>query len=407
MNIEKEIATLAKQVEAKDVSFPDITVKNGALKLVPSYLNSKKIKKAILVVDDNTNEVAGKQLDTMLSETNIETKLIKLKPNKHGQVIADEQILVQLLVATPEDADILIAVGSGTIHDVVRFVGHKMGKPFVSVPTAASVDGFTSKGAPLILGGMKQTIQTASPIAVFADIDILKAAPREMTAAGFGDILGKYTSLLDWNISNLVGNEPYNRLAEAMTRECLEECVKNVDSISNGDDEGIKILIRALIDSGLIMLVLDFSRPASGAEHHLSHFWEMDLLKSDSKQLLHGAKVGVTTAIIVELYKKLQQQLDINTLDDDSLHKEQLIKHWDKITGFIEELPSPDEIKALLKKVGGPQTHDDLGIPISLVEESLNEAFKLRDRCTGLLLINELKKNLLTYPLETLAINGK
>src|SRR5690625_4586681 len=206
-----------------------------------------------------------------------------------------------------------------------------MNIPFVSVPTAASVDGFTSKGAPLIFRGFKETIQTASPIAVFADIDVLKIAPREMTAAGFGDMIGKYTSLLDWKISHLIANEPYNKLAAKSTKKSLEACVKYVHQIADHEDEGLKILMQSLIESGLVMLVLDFSRPASGSEHHLSHYWEMELLKNEEKQLLHGAKVGVASAIIVDLYKQFVANFDINHASSNYIHIEHIRDHWPKM----------------------------------------------------------------------------
>lgn len=403
MKIIKEISELIEDVKATNILLPEITIEKRALKKVPTYLKDKGYKKVVIVADDNTNEVAAKQLSDDFSGVCDEVKTVLLKPTTHGQVIADEQTLVQLLIETPEDTDVILAVGSGTIHDVVRFVGYKMSIPFVSIPTAASVDGFTSKGAPLILRGVKQTIQTASPIAVFADIDVLVQAPRELTAAGFGDILGKYTSLLDWKISDLVGGEPYSQRAADMTRRTLENCVRNADKIANGDDEGIKILIQSLIESGLVMLVLDFSRPASGAEHHLSHYWEMDLLNKDAEQLLHGAKVGVSTTIITELYKLLAQY-DIDNLPTDYQYKNQLKEHWLSITTMIDQLPEPSSLKKLLEVVGGPTTTDELCLANSLVQDSLNEAFTLRDRCTGLLIINQLKRAEINFPIEVLEL---
>lgn len=98
----------------------------------------------------------------------------------------------------------MIAVGSGTIHDIVRFAAFQRDLPFISYPTAPSVDGFTSARAPLILYGTKTTIQTKAPSALFADLDLLKAAPQSMVAAGFGDMLGKITSLADWEISAIL-----------------------------------------------------------------------------------------------------------------------------------------------------------------------------------------------------------
>lgn len=392
MDIYTDIKRLASQLKISNFSIPEIRVEKNAILHIRELIKRKQWKNIVVVYDQNTYLAAGEKLIKFLMNDFEEVIGININENEHGQVIVNEESLVQVFIKTPNDADVLIAVGSGTIHDIVRFVGHKMNIPFISVPTAASVDGFTSKGAPLILRGVKQTIQTAAPIAVFADIDVIKAAPREMAAAGFGDILGKYTSLLDWEISKLVGNEPFHEGAASLTRKALETCVEYVEEISNADEKGITILMNALIESGLVMQILDYSRPASGAEHHLSHYWEMYLLKTNQKQLLHGAKVGVATTMIVELYKKNWKKLLHSERIKNTVYGNGIEQYGEYIFSVIEKLPSPDELKKLLEKVGGPTTVEELGIPQEIVIESLNEAHHLRDRCTGLLLLNQIKE---------------
>lgn len=395
-----EINQLIEEVGTTNITLPEVVVKNDALQLIPTYLHEQRLKNVVLVVDHNTKVAAGILLEKILVAGECVLTTIELKPNSHGQVIADEQTVMQIFIEMPNETDVILAVGAGTIHDVVRFVGYKMNIPFISVPTAASVDGFTSKGAPLILRGFKQTIQTASPLAVFADIDVLKHAPQEMTAAGFGDMIGKYTSLLDWNISALVAHEPYSGLAAKLMRQSLEFCVKHVHKIAANEDEGLEILMHALINSGLVMLVLDFSRPASGSEHHLSHYWEMELLKHDEKQLLHGAKVGIASTIIIDLYKKFINGFDPNDASSDYIHLNHLVDSWSEIKTMVDELPDSVYIRKLLKEVGGPSTPQELNISNQLVVNSLNEAFHLRDRCTGLLLINQFKKANIEFPIS-------
>ncbi|WP_138420325.1 sn-glycerol-1-phosphate dehydrogenase [Aquibacillus sediminis] len=386
----KEISKLLKQHQLLQMSLAKIVVKKDVLENIADYINYRQFNNVTIVCDKNTNLILGEGMNSSLTTKVEKVSKLLLHPNKHNQVLADEQAIVQLLVEVPSDTDVLIAVGSGTIHDIVRFAAHKMKIPFISVPTAASVDGFTSKGAPLILRGFKQTIQTTAPIAVFADIDIIKEAPKEMTAAGFGDILGKYTSLLDWKISECIGNEPYNQLAASITRNALDTCVEHVDLIASGDDKGMQVLMEALIDSGLVMLILNHSKPASGGEHHLSHYWEMELLKQDKVQLLHGAKVGVATAILSDRYKEWKQQLQNNQVAVHSKFQQEWSRYGDEIKELIDELPSSQQIRKLLATVGGPTTTEELGIPNSLLEESLHEAHHLRPRCTGLFLMNQV-----------------
>ncbi|PAF20909.1 hypothetical protein CHH49_12715 [Terribacillus saccharophilus] len=398
MQLSADMLALADEYVISSDTFPRLQVEAGALSSIGAYLNEKNMSKAVLIMDAQTRAAAGDKLAALLEGENIHVQAIELLANHHGQVNADEASLVQVLVETPVDTDVLLAVGAGTIHDITRFCSQKLSIPFVAVPTAASVDGFTSKGAPLILRGVKQTIQTAAPVAVFADLDVLCAAPKSLTAAGFGDILGKFTSLLDWEISARVGGEAYNALAAKMTRHSLDTCVDHVEEIAKADEAGIRILMEALIESGLVMQVLDFSRPASGAEHHLSHYWEMHLLETDKRQLLHGAKVGVACSIITELYKNWIEQFDPSEANGD--YAAGLLENWKEISLLIAALPTPEALQYYLYQVGAPATAEEIGIGSELVQNSLNEAYHLRDRCTGLLLINQFKKEQISYPLQ-------
>ncbi|WP_052360615.1 sn-glycerol-1-phosphate dehydrogenase [Oceanobacillus manasiensis] len=404
MEMGKKWNQLAEELKVDKKMLPVIDISAGSLKHLGPYLQKMGLRKAVIIADQNTTKVAGEEVQQTLDLEGVDSSIILLKENEQGQVNADEATLMQVMVETPQNVDVLLAVGAGTIHDITRFCGYKMGIPFISIPTAASVDGFTSKGAPLILRGVKKTIQTASPIAVFADITIIKNAPTELTAAGFGDMLGKYTSLLDWKISNLVGEEPYNHIAAELTEKALQTCVMHVDEIAVADDTGISVLMQALIESGLVMLLINSSRSASGGEHHLSHFWEMDLLRREERQILHGAKVGVATIIITRLYKQFANQFNSRNVAKEDLFIQKLCEQWSVIKGAIEQLPAPDELDALLKKAGGPGTPEELGIEDKIVEESLNEAYHLRDRCTGLLLINKQKQARISYRPEEMEI---
>jgi glycerol-1-phosphate dehydrogenase [NAD(P)+] len=381
----QEMKQLAFELNQDPDMLPYINIEKGSIEALPEYLNHNGFNHAALIADYHTWKAAGRELSSILEQDGCEVTPVLITPNTNGQVLSDEQSIVQVLVETPTQADVIIAVGSGTIHDISRFCSYKMGVPFISVPTAASVDGFTSKGAPLILRGFKQTIQTSSPIAVFADIDILKEAPLEMTAAGFGDMIAKITSLLDWKISYWVNDEPYNETAANLTRRSLNNCLENVNEIAKADDEGIRILIKALIESGLVMLLLDFSRPASGGEHHISHYWEMDLLKKGAPQVLHGAKVGVATAILIQLYQSYANDERVFGANTSRISEE------------ISRLPAYTSVLDWLQLTGGAQIPSDLGIDSQLVHESLNKAFTIRDRCTGLYLINKAETEDLSF----------
>jgi len=363
------------QETRESIGMDTIVIEAGALSKAASYI-AKHFSSVMIVVDDNTYRVAGKQLEQLLAEQQVDrVNTVFITPNHVGDVVADEQSLMELILAVKQHPpDVLVAVGSGTIHDITRMVGYTLELPFISIPTAPSVDGFNSKGAPIILRGEKKTIVSIGPNAVFADLHILKSAPRELIAAGFGDILGKYTSLFDWTFGRITNEEPYMEQAYIITKQALNRCVGAVELIEQGEEQGIASLMSGLIESGIAMLIFGKSHPASGAEHHVSHYWEMDFMKKGRRQLLHGAKVGVSCTMIAELYHRL-------SAEDFGLQsgvRESVREHWQEIKRCINDIPTAEELRQLLAKVGGPATIEQLGIAKELAEQALREAHHVR-----------------------------
>lgn len=367
-----------------------IVIEPGALQQIAPFLISESIRTTLIVADETTFQAAGTTVLQYLGQFQIRSSVCLIHPDVQGDVKADEVSLMQTWMAVNHDTEGILAVGSGTIHDIVRFVAFKLRLPFISVPTAASVDGFTSAGAPLIIRGMKQTIQTAAPIAVFADIDVLTDAPQPMNAAGFGDMLGKFTSLADWKISRMLADEPYCPLAASTTKQSLDQCLHHLDEIRTRSPEGLRILMSSLVESGLVMLMTGHSRPASGAEHHLSHFWEMHLIKNNKKQLLHGAKVGVATGIIADLYHRLADMSQEEVLDCmEESTRQAVSEQWQEIRNTLREIPDPAALQDWIRRIGGPSNIEELGISEELLQQALNQAHTIRDRHTGLRLVNE------------------
>lgn len=399
-----EIISLANSCDCGNhhngIPIETILVGNNVLREAAVYLERKAFKKAVIIADEHTFRVAGADLTKYLSETNVGYSTCLLKPDENNDVVADEKSLVQALLDTSQDTDVIIAVGSGTIHDIARFTSTKIKIPFISVPTAPSVDGFTSMGAPLIVRGIKQTFQMMAPIAVFADLHVLRNAPKKMIAAGLGDMLAKYTSLADWKFGSLTVGEPYCPLVAKITREALDICVEKADKIAAVDEEGIRILIEALIKSGLAMLLFGQSHPASGGEHHLSHYWEMEFLRQNRPQVLHGAKVGVAVSLLADVYERDFIQLiseftkledNIKTTDDDSIVKN-IKENIQEIRAVYGAIPKASQLRELIEQVGGEIMPGQLGIDEDLVLRSLTEAHQLRDRFTALKFLNEVVK---------------
>ena len=371
-----------------------IIVEAGALEAVVPYMRGQGWNGAVLIVDRFTFSAAGDKLHGLLEDGGIGCSVCVLPEDTLEQVLADERAIVHTLLHIPSDAAglALVAVGAGTIHDVVRFAAATRGVPFISVPTAASVDGFTSLGAPLIVQGFKRTIAAVAPVALFADTDVLVAAPRRLTAAGFGDMLAKYTSLADWRFSHLIGGEPYDAELAAETAAALHDCVEQAEEIAALSERGIRTLTDGLIRSGLVMRKFGMSHPASGGEHHLSHYWEMRHLSEGKRQELHGRKTGLAAVYIAEMYHRFIARFD-GTLDELALHvadrrlAELLQANWSELREAISRIPEPQQLRRLLELTGNEPERIELDA--ELVRDGLREAYRVRDRFTLLRFINE------------------
>jgi glycerol-1-phosphate dehydrogenase [NAD(P)+] len=354
------------------VTLDEIVVEAGAIAQIPAYIKENGYRHIALVADSKTYEAAGRGVEELLTKAGILNRLVLAQPNVMGDVVADEQTIVQVMLEIDSEmSDLVLVTGAGTVHDIARLIAFKMNKPFLSVPTAPSVDGFNSKGAPIIIKGEKITIPASSPVAIFADLDILAKAPPRMIAAGFGDMLGKFTSLFDWVYGHRTAGERYCQAAYQITESALKNCVEHVQQIGKREREGIRILMNGLIESGLAMLIFGQSYSGSGSEHHMSHYWEMEYIRLGRKQLLHGAKVGAACAEISSLYRRIAGD-SLMELDEQTKQK-------------IEEIPSPDQLRGWLRTAGGATTPEELGITPDLLTRSLNEAHHVRKNRNTLL----------------------
>lgn len=395
-----DVVTLSKQCDCGNhhnmIPIEAIRIGNDALEEAAHFIESKAYQKVVIVADAQTYKAGVERFASHLKEKNLSFSVTILKPDENNDVVADEKCLVQAMLDIPTEADVLIAFGAGTIHDITRFCATKLKIPFISVPSAPSVDGFTSLGAPLIVRGVKTTFQMSSPIAVYADLTILESAPKDMIAAGFGDMMAKYTSLADWKLGHLAVGEPYCPLSAQITRDALETCVEHAEEIEAGDQKGVRILIEGLIKSGIAMLLFGQSHPASGGEHHLSHYWEMEFLKQGRPAVLHGAKVSIATILLAGIYKRNFIELISDDKNMENLEDQLIVKnireHLTTIKSIYEEIPQPERLREILEKLNGVTTPAEIGISEQLVNKSLQEAHHLRNRFTALKFLNEVAK---------------
>jgi glycerol-1-phosphate dehydrogenase [NAD(P)+] len=379
---------------------PEVVVGPEALPSLYRFCTRNRLQRFFLVADRNTYAVLGKTVEMELRGRDSEVISVVLQDE---EIITDALTILRVLLAYSPVQCTFLAVGSGTITDVTRFVSYETGNPFISLPTAPSVDGYSSANVPMIVDGIKKSRTAHAPAAIFADSVILCSAPRPMIAAGFGDMLGKYTSVADWRLGHLLWDEPYDESIARRSLNGVRSCADAAQAIGRATPSGIVSLMEALIESGFCMTDFGSSLPASGTEHHYSHCWEMKLLREGRPSIFHGAKVGVAAILVAELYERLRQLSRGDALDllkvsrpplrDDEVRKiraafgpmadeiistqsafldlrsddferlkQHVIEKWPDIQAIAAEVPPAERMTELLAMAGGPASVGELGL---------------------------------------------
>ena len=339
------------------VDIQAIRVGSGVIQELPGILRDLGASHIFLVADNYTYEAAGRQVEQLLDQAGLSYH--KRVFQTETPLVPNEYALGSVLAAMTSQDDMLLAVGSGTLNDVTKYVSARTGVPYVIAATAPSMDGYASTVAPTILDGFKTTLPAVYPAAIVADVDILKDAPMPMLTAGFGDIIGKFTSLADWRLSHQLNGEYYCPEVAGVIEAAVETCAANAQALAQREPQAIQAVTEALILSGLAMGMVGVSRPASGAEHQMAHYWEMDALRRGEEHPLHGNAVGVGTVLAASLYEMAVEYLP---------------------QGFAA--PDKGQILACLQAAGSCADPKELGIRRELCLESLLHAMELRDRFT-------------------------
>lgn len=337
------------------------------------FFNKVKGKTVTVMYDVNTKPYAAE----------IKTELGDYAKNVLSVEFPDEELIpsedkCEYAYEIAKISDYLLAVGSGTLNDMAKAVSTRLRIPCGVLVTAASMDGYCSKGAALMRGGFKVTDEVHTPEDILIDLQIVCNAPKIMTAAGFGDIIGKYTCLTDWKMSNSVNGEKINGEAFALMEKARTECIDAFDGLTRYEPNAIAKLMNALITAGISMAICGNSRPASGSEHHQSHFLEMDFVRRGEKIPMHGLKVAIGTLVSMELYQYLKENKVV-------------FKGAEEVYKLVDELPSMDEIRGMLVKMGCPVRFSEIGVRKETMEEMLEKAYTVRDRYTVLTLVHDLE----------------
>ena len=380
---------------------------------------------AVIVADENTFRAAGQAVAEAFGATGHP----QLEPFifRAPDLYAEHRFVAELEASLRGHAAVPVAVGSGTINDLTKLASHRTGRSYMSVATAASMDGYTAFGASITYEGAKQTFQCPAPAAVAADVEVICAAPDQMNAWGYADLVAKVPAGADWILADFVGSEPIHPSAWAMVQGRLREMVSDPAGVRSRNPTAVGKLVEGLLLSGFAMQAAKSSRPASGAEHQFSHLWDMQHHTHNGSAPSHGFKVGIGTLATTALHECLlaqplekmdvaqccaawrdeaawvayaREQLGYNELGDVA-ERELRAKHsrpeqlreqlealkagWPKLRERLRaQLLPVATLRQMLHDAGAPTEPEQIGITRARLRQSYWQAFCLRRRFTVL-----------------------
>lgn len=404
-----------------------LEIGHGALKRVPDVFAGQFGPKAraAVVADRDTWRVAGQAVSEALARA----KRAGAEPFvfEDPDLYAEHRFVERLQQWLATHDAIPVAVGSGSINDLVKLAAHRSGRQYLCVATAASMDGYTAFGSSITYQGSKQTFDCPAPQAVVADLDVICAAPPLMNAAGYADLLAKVTAGADWIVADELGVEPIDQGVWDLVQPTLREALSDPAGVRAGDSVAIRRLVEGLMMGGFAMQASKTSRPASGAEHQFSHLWDMQHHTHNGAAPAHGFKVGVATLAMTRLYEHLfslepkelaqraasqpwpewpEQEAQIRALFPEAelrdkalleskakyvppaevhAQRELVVSRWPKLRERLKAQLVPQvELAEMLRVAGAPDTSEEIGIFFARLRDSHRLAYHIRRRFTVL-----------------------
>jgi glycerol-1-phosphate dehydrogenase [NAD(P)+] len=420
-------ASLIREAVARSASVAEVCIGRGVLSEAAALYLRHFSGPVCLMADERGWAAAGPQVEAALNGAGVGTRRHVIAASPRPKPTVD---LACALRAVLQPGETPVAIGSGVMNDVVKYAAFTAGLPYVCVATAASMDGYTSAGAPLSEKGFKKTIPCRPARVLLADLDVIAAAPPQMTGWGYGDLAGKVPAGGDWIIADALGIEPIDTVAWPMVQDGLEGWLSQPDRIAAGDRDAVEGLFLGLTLVGLAMEAHGSSRPASGADHQIAHLWEMDDLHYGGERVSHGACVAVGTMATLRMYDWLlsQGRLQIATArlgGTPMAAKEAEIRHLfgageiaeraiaetrlkhvegdamrDRLDGLHALWPAlsqrlrarlwtADRMAAHLARAGAPVSGADIGVDDGYLYQSILKARFLRSRYTVLDLLDD------------------
>lgn len=370
----------------------DIRIGSGLVTQAGEILRENGFPRRLLLIGDR---------DTLAAAAGIEESLTGFEVTRHCYDTLRVATMddVRLVEDYLDRVDAVVAVGAGSIHDPSRLACARRNKPLCLFATAPSMDGFASYNAPIVDGGFKTTHAAKCPEVIIADTKILAAAPKALKSAGFGDMISKYIALIDWQVSHLVTGETYCPRVAELTRTAVDRLMTMAGRVTLEDEETAAAVLESLLMTGIAMSFTRTSRPGSGTEHILAHYWECIELLEGKIPNFHGEDVGVATLLTLREYEALAGRETVtahpevndwdavyraygplagavrklNTPDTitDGIEPRVIEEKWPEIRAIVRSVPDYDACYRAMKAAGCKTTIAEIGKDPAFVAESL------------------------------------
>ena len=309
-----------------------VVIESGAIGEISAICDDLDLKsRALIITGPNTIDIMGEKIAEFLER--FQPEIMISSSSKQNEVDRAKSL------ARDIKAGFIVGAGGGRTIDIAKLASLDRRIPFLSVPAAASHDGICSAQASITANGEATSVSAHAPMAIIADTRIISGAPARLLSAGCGDIISNYTALLDWQLAHRLRSEEYSEYAAALSGMTARMIVELAPTIKPGLEESARVVVKALISSGVAMSIAGSSRPASGSEHKFAHA----VNKIAPGIALHGELCGIGTIIMMYIHGG----------------------DWRMI-------------KDALRHTGAPTTADEVGLDQETIVEALINAHKIR-----------------------------
>jgi glycerol-1-phosphate dehydrogenase [NAD(P)+] len=262
-------------------------------------------RSAILVADQRTHAIAGGRCGGALRSEGFSV-VERIVPDGPGGAspVCDDHTKDRLAAELPA-GHVLVAVGSGVVNDLCKWIAGERGLPYAVYATAASMNGYSAANVAPSIQGVKSLFRARAPLAIAADPAVIEGAPFELTASGLGDAIAKPVSTADWLMNHRLLGEEFSAPVAEVINGIEGSYLDSPERLARRDPAAIRALFEALVYSGCAMTLQGSSVPASGGEHLVSHTLDMLAHVDGTRHDLHGRQVGVATIFAAALYQRI------------------------------------------------------------------------------------------------------